>query len=505
MEGSVQIIDFRLAQPAPIGEIHERPMAQTSTTQSGDDLDRIQALCAFERRHGLFEARVDGWSPWRVLRGVIQLAARRLPLGESSGSQGKRAMHALRSVVVLASVLVSPPRAKALVKTCRTALRARQGDQFRDVYFDGLLNRGLPYLKLEEVNSPDFEVQASLARHPASFDPIAFSFLGRILGTVSPLGEARAFCQRLSDLLRDDLDITLEPGILLRQLSSVYWQARVYGYLLRRVRPDVVLVSDTGEFGLILAARRCGTRVIELQHGVFDALHRHAIPVEYEAAADGLILPDALACRGQFWVDQLASTVQGALCVPVGNEMIDDARAARSRRDPQAPALIVVSSQGYDTEAVAEWISAMADTGPDGLDWRIVIKMHPSYDANTLSYDRFASHPRVSVQSGSSEPSIFDLLARADLHLSISSACLFDAAALGVRSGLLPFKTHDSLLHAVDNRALTLLTRPQEAWDLLQRGELEDEEAARFARPGFLENMMGLIGDAGRDTDARAQ
>ena len=470
-------------------------MAQASSKTGGDDLDRIEALCAFERRHRLFEARVDGWSPWRVLRGVVQLAARRLPLGESTEPQGTRVTRALGAVAGLVGVMFRPPRAQALVKTCRTALRARQGDQFRDVYFDGLLERGLTYLKLEELNSSAFEAQARLARHPSAFDPIAFSFLGRILGTLAPLSEGRAFCDRLCVLLREDLNLDFEPKVLLRQLSTVYWQARIYGMLLRRVRPEIVLVSDTGDFGLVLAARRSGTPVIELQHGVFDALHRHAIPVEYEGNPDSLILPDALACRGQFWIDQLVSTVQGGLCVPVGNEMIDEARIEQSRRNPRDPALIVVSSQGYDTDAVADWVSAMAETGPDSFDWQIIIKMHPSYDAGTRSYDRFASCPGVHVQSGSEAPSIFDLLAHADLHLSVSSACLFDAAALGVPSGLLPFKTHDSLLHAVDDRALTLLTRPDQAWELLQRGRLEDEEAARFARPGFLENMQEMIGD----------
>ncbi|MFX5862045.1 hypothetical protein ABTE64_18120, partial [Acinetobacter baumannii] len=82
------------------------------------------------------------------------------------------------------------------------------------------------------------------------------------------------------------------------------------------------------------------------------------------------------------------------------------------------------------------------------------IKLHPVYDQGDLNFAGLQRDDRVSVVAGSELPTVFDMLSEADLHLSIASACHFDAAALGVRSVIIPLAGHESLLHAVDQEQI---------------------------------------------------
>jgi len=315
------------------------------TPNRNEDLARLEAFAAFERRYALFDVRLAGWAPWRLLRGPIQLQVRRLPPDTSGVPAGSRLLRAVVASLRLLATLVSPPTATDLiVKTCRTALRGSHGTCARDVYFDGLLMRGMRHLKMEEVNSEAFDEPARRALFPAHFDPIAFSFLGRLLAIVAPLKGAGVVARRISDLAWQDLGLTTSSTAMGRQLSSLNWQAVLYGMLLRRTLPAAVLVSDTGEFGLILAASRLGIPVVELQHGVFNRLHRHAVPSDVHGDRAELLLPDVLACKGEFWINQLQGTRQAELCTAVGSEPIDDARSRRRNSNGRPATILFISS-----------------------------------------------------------------------------------------------------------------------------------------------------------------
>jgi hypothetical protein len=380
-----------------------------------------------------------------------------------------------------------------VLKTSRTGLRTAKGGRFRDIYFDGLLESGHTYLKLEEINSPDFDRQAALALHPSGLDPVVFTFWGKVLGTLFPV-DAAIFCESVSRALSQECGIGASPRFLRLRISTVFWQARIFGLLLRRLRPRVVLVSDTGEYALCLACRRQGVRFVELQHGVFDAQHPDAVPGWAEGTAAELLLPDVLASRGAYWVRKLGATRQGdGIAVPVGDEQIDIARKSMKPRLPRERLHIVVTSQGLDTGRLSSWISELLAAAPAGVECTVSLKKHPSYDSGTMSYDRLRSNPRARIIGGSELPSIFDLLTDADLHLSIASACHFDAAALGVPTGVIPLAGHEQMLGAIDDVRIFLVNEPAEAWMLAARVGVDPARGREFVEPGFLANMEQLM------------
>ncbi len=465
-------------------------MAASSTVPA-----RIQALFELERRHDLFAFRVDGWSPWRVMRNAVHRGMMALPMGNTQQANGRRVMQALAATVRLAWTLMTVGRRDLLVKTCRSGLRLQQGSRFRDVYFDGLLAQGWSHFKLEEINSPHFDRQAAAAMHPAHLDPVVFTFWGRVLGHLFPVREAREFCEFTSRLLQAEVAYTVRPNWLMMRVSTVYWQARIYHVLLSRLRPHSVLVSDTGDYALRIASERVGARFIELQHGVFDEQHPDAVPGWVEGETHALVLPDVLACRGSYWIERLAATRQGQhLAIAVGNELIDMARAKRSQRNASdATYRLLLTTQGLDSEALAVWIQRLLACAPSNTGFELTIKLHPVYDMHTRAYDALAHDPRVRVIPGAEPPNVFDLLAAADLHLSISSACHFDAASIGLTTMVVPLTGHEAMFSVVDDVQVFVANEPVEVWHRLaqRRGDLPQGE--RFATPGFINNFRKLL------------
>jgi hypothetical protein len=400
----------------------------------------------------------------------------------------------LRGTLALLWLLIVGSRRELLIKTCRSAIRAKHGNKYEDLHFDSLLRRGYSCIKLEEVNSPDFEMQAAAAWRPADLNPVVFTFWGRVLGRLFP-ADAMPFCQFVAECLRSELQIVVNPRWLLMRVSTVVWQGRLYGALLAKIKPRAVLVSDTGEYGLRLAAHRAGIRFIEVQHGVFDATQPDAIPLWVEGSAAELVLPDVLAARGRYWVEKLATTRQGRdHAVAVGDAMTDAARAKRAARVRDGDVNLVLTSQGLDTERLVAWIGELARCAPSSLDWRLSIKLHPIYDSSPEKFAALKSHERIRIISGAAQPNVFDLLADSDLHLTIASACHFDAGAIGVRSAIIPLDGHELLTDTVDGRLFYRAVSPRHVWDIVASPPSFDPiESNRFSAPGYVDNLAALL------------
>jgi hypothetical protein len=460
---------------------------------SEERVAKLKKLFELERENDLFSFRVDGWSAWRVLRFPLYQLVQGLPLARASRPTLVRVMEALSASVKLIWLIGAGRKRELLVKTCRTALRLRRGGFYRDIYFDTLLEHRRSGLKLEEINSDAFSRQAANAFRPADLNPVAITFWGRILGILFPVN-CMSFCKRISELLLRETNTSVAPRNIRLMLSTVYWQSRLYRAFLSRIRPSVVLLAETGDYALRIASNRQHVPLVELQHGIFDAEHPDAIPSWVEGTAAELVLPDVLACYGSFWIEQLNSTRQGnGRAIPIGNELIDGARRQIRPRPSNQPTHLVLTSQGLDSQRLVRWLMDMIAGVPDSLEWRMSIKLHPVNDVNSREFDALRGDHRVAIIEGADDRTIYDLLADADLHLSIGSACHFDAAALGVRTLIIPLAGHEPLLRLIDGKQFFLPRHPSDVWSIAVLGRLEPESAHRFAAPGYGPNLHRLV------------
>ncbi|MCE4538167.1 hypothetical protein LXT12_12990 [Pelomonas sp. P7] len=457
----------------------------------------LSALYAAERRHGWFDFRLDGWAVWRVLRTPVYNVAAALPLSytrESRKSQLKRSLKATAGVL---GYLLIGRHCDVLVKSFRSALRSRHGDRFRDVYFDGVLDQQPSHFKLEVVNTTAFTRQAAQAFRPANADAYAFTFWGAVLGRLFPCREAEVFCRDLAGSLQSEVGIEIGERFLLQRLSAMYWESRLYALLLARLRTRLVMVADTSEYALRRACSMRGIPFVEMQHGVFDEDHPDAVPAWVSGSAAELLLPDALACYGPYWVARLAASRQYGVAQPVGNELVDYYRVRRLSRqvdEANTQVHLLFTSQGIDTERAVAWLDTLLKSAPPNLRTTLTVKLHPAYDNDAAPYAGLVALHGAVLVAGSQEPNVWELLTEADLHLSISSACHFDAAALGVPSVVMPLQGHYLMEAAINGRSIFSAQTPKAVWTLLAslRG-FTAADMGEYASPGFTQRIDQLI------------
>ena len=154
----------------------------------------------------------------------------------------------------------------------------------------------------------------------------------------------------------------------------------------------------------------------------------------------------------------------------------------------------MLTSQGLDTTRLLAWIEELARCAPASLDWRLSIKLHPVYDHNSRAFESLRSDKRIRIISGAEQPNVFELLAESDLHLTIASACHFDAAAIGVRSMIIPLSGHELLLSTVDDKWFFLADSQSDAWDVaVSPAAFDPVHADHFSAPGYVDNLIGLL------------
>lgn len=466
-------------------------MISVSALPENDPLRTVQA---FELEFGLFDFRIDGWSPWRILRPMVVSHLARLPLASRRRERvASRLWRLSVGTVMLIAHLVLGRKRDGVIKSFASALREREGGCFRDVYFDSLLDSGLDCFKIEVIDSPSFEENRKLAQRRAHLNADVIQLWARALLTILPRSQYDEYFRSLELNLQRALGIQLPWRGMRNVVYSIFWQIRIYRWMLRRLQPRFVAVTDTAEYALSVACRRERVRFIELQHGIFGRTHPDVPPGK--AAGDGLelMLPEFLAVFGDFWRRCIQGTAFDRVqVVPVGSGQIEKARQMRLRRRSNGQHRIVATSQGLDTERLGAWLETMIRSAPDGTLFELIIKLHPTYDRDRGPYNHLASLPQVRVIGGAESPSTYELIAHADLHISISSACHFDALGIGVPTVIVPLATHETVLDLVDGVCVHLVSEPHKVWEVLAT-DVATTRAEEFYKSGFVGNMRALV------------
>lgn len=458
--------------------------------------ERLERLYAFETRHRLFEAQCDGWSMWRVLRRVVhrEVTAEDQPDALLAPATSRfRGISA--KVAQLLARMIAPPRADLVLINLTSALRDQAGDRYRDIYFDDLLDTGLTAFKIEVPNSAAFNARSGRAVRPAQVNFLAVDFLARLRARLRPLpNEVLAFCDTLSARLRDELGVTLPPRWIRRTIGATREQARIYERLLRRIRPRAVLVVDTAEFPMLIAARNAGVPLVEVQHGTFTSEHPDAIPALPDLDQASLLLPDRYAAFGNYWKRELAGcAMPPEHIVPTGYALTDRMRALRAKRVPSGQLRLLLTSQGIATAELVTWLHAFAAAAPADMDWKLHVKLHPAYEPSTEPYAALSRHPQIDVIPGDRNPPTVALLANADLHLSISSTSHFDAISIGVPTVILPLPSHEIIRFIADDRAAFVAQDPADIWRIILSVPEVPDEGHDFCAPDYVRNLRALI------------
>jgi hypothetical protein len=460
--------------------------------------ETAEILAEFEDQCGAYELTVRGISVWRLIRAPVGYVLQDLPFSVPPLPLVDLFAASVRSMWDIWRL--SPQDVRYVVKSYASALRVNGVHGFEDVYFEQLLRKEPGGVWLGSLNAAGKGRKYPVAT--ASLDCTLIPILGVITARILPLREGAEVFTRLSKELQGRLGVSeFSAQRISHMFSSFWWQSRLFEWLLVRLAPQAVITADSGERAVIAACRRRGIRLVEMQHGVFTPHDPDCLPAVALQIADEkmLLLPDALALYGDYWVARHKNTAMGQAgrLHAVGAAIIDryrEIRGSQFRSDPAFPRL-VVTSQGLDRDALIRFLADFLKrySAPCVL----CVKLHPAYDLSLHPYTRtLGADPRVQIFSGSEEPNTFELIASADLHLSIASACHFDALGIGCPTAVLGLAGHEVVFDLAETGNALFADTPADLAAMVQGRcwtRLAGVTPENFFRSGFVENMSELI------------
>lgn len=451
---------------------------------------------AFERKTGILALAVHGTSVWQLLRFEVSLRHQGLELRRQALPRSRL----VRSIVIGASQFLFQKRCRVLCKTFDSAHRVITAKGIRDIYFDDLVEALPQSVKMSSCDSDAYEERLSHAEIPPVFDDTSIIVVSAMLGRLFPVSGHAQIWNEISRAIVTEWGFADYTPERVRRLYSVFrWRSVLYRLFLWRCGAKVVICPDAGQFALLHAARLRNVPYIELQHGVYTRVHPNSLPADLSPAERvAVMLPDSLAVYGAFSAEALRGSALerfGRIDL-IGAAFISKARALRAQRlKNEEPPTLLLTTQGVAREALVNFIAEFLTVC--NVSFRLVIKLHPAYDSDRELYAiRIGNDPRVMIESKTSPIGTQDLIARADLHLSISSACHFDALGIGTPTGILALETHQSVQDLLEERGVVLIETPQDLAHIVAERSfpsVPDETSDRFFIRDFARNIEDLI------------
>ncbi len=450
---------------------------------------------SFEERWNLFSKLVDGICLWQLIRFEVSLRKQRGGLTRAPLSRKRLISSAFLGIL---QYLLPTRRYRYLCKTYDSAHRGVVEDQAVDIYFDVLCDEIDGGAKISSYDAAGFEDRISIAKRRPVYDDGCLIVLSAILGRYFPFKLTDPVFDLLADALAQEFgysDYTAKR--LARQYNVFRWRSYLYGLVLRKFSPAVVLAPDSGQFALMDACRKRKIAFVELQHGVFTAVHPNVLPNALPRRVD-IIKPSILAAYGNFTCDLLHGTaleVEGRI-EAVGAPSIEYARALRDAAFRSSEDIkITITTQGVAAEQLCDFVIVFLQNTRSSV--KIYIKLHPAYDAEEEPYTRYlGDEPRAEIISGKSDRSTYELIALSDLHLSISSASHYDALGIGTPTGIIPFETYQSVAAILQHEGAFLVDNPERFAAIVDSRDWPSvpvKTKDHFFAQGFIGNMRGLL------------
>jgi hypothetical protein len=475
-------------------------MHGNSATRSEAEVASI--LSEFERRRDVFRLTVDGTSIWRLLRFEISLTMQNLGLARRATPRGE----IISSVFRAARQFIAARRGyRYLGATLISALRRGDERGWHDVYFDDVIDKIEGGAKMAYIDAGGFKDNARRAYREPVFDDTSVLALSAALGRMFRTSNGDAAFRSLSEFIVGDLGLAeFTPERVRRKYDVFRWRARLYRQVLKRLRPRCVLVPNSGQFALFLAAKNLGITFVEMQHGIFSEDHPDSLPATALGYnQESLLLPDCLTVYGSYWADRLGETALGKLgrIRAVGAPLIEPGRVLRQSKflaDPTTP-ILTLTSQGIAVERVADFVSAFLKLYSEPLQFNI--RLHPGYEAGASAYSAgLTEDARVSLWPGNSKPDTYEMIAMSDLHLSVSSACHFEALGIGTPTGILALPSHELVLDLARSGDALLIDSPETLAAVVTGrswGTVPPDTSDRYFRDDHIRNMRELLAKCG--------
>ncbi len=460
-------------------------------------IEAVNKIKSFEQDYDVLRHQLDGWSVWPIVRGIFfyKIAGVSVPVRKKLTliQLAKSGLHDLLKIV-------SVRNRKFVIFSFGHALQEGEKGKFKNAQFDDLLLKLGNFLKIERISNAIFyhRLHQALLRSELS-DSLPF-VLSRIMAKIYIPPKVRhcvaQLMRNLTTIIGCDQAITVQIS---REISIYYWEKALYKLLFRFLGARFVLLGNPLMCSIVAAAKECDMKVVEFQHGFLDAKTHfgYAWRQADRQYKSFMHVPDVIFTYGQHWTDELLSTgFWETEPMTVGSLRIDSFRA-RSKKEKGPGPVVIWTSDGVNVEPAIQFMAEALKQVPANYRIRMIIKLHPAYEASKELYLSALSHdPRVQVLLGSESPSTFEILVESNLHLSGHSTCHYDAIALEVPTMVLPFDGHEKVAHLINNGLASLISSPAElAVRLMDTLSWKSPNRAgdHYFKPGALSNMLHAL------------
>jgi hypothetical protein len=274
----------------------------------------------------------------------------------------------------------------------------------------------------------------------------------------------RAFLELLEAQFRQFIGEEHWPllqSMLRSHVRADAWASRVYGNLLDRLQPAVLLMEDAsyGHRGvLITLAKQRGIHVAEYQHGLVSCNHEayNYLPKTFPKVRD--FLPDTFLAYGGYWKDQVSLPCAVRI---IGNPHLTESMGMRSGVSNASPTVMLVAG-ALNPLLYQRVMLRFLECAPN--DWTVVLRPHPSLRSTVArDYPLFVCNPRIRIDLSDD---YYSSLRNVDVVAGDASTAVMEAAAFNKRvflidhpevernyPGMFPtFSEGDELFAAVSGR-----------------------------------------------------
>lgn len=462
------------------------------------EADVARMLEAFEIKHNLFAMQVRGVSLWQLVRFSVGVSLQNLPLSGAAVPKMDLLWSVFRSIWDLLTLSGSY---RYIAKSYSSALRVQVNSEiYEDIYFEELLKNIEKGVRVYSVNASGYMGRKSAVK--SSVDCTALDVAVTILRRLLPVRDDSEVFSQLSLLLRNELGYPSSEKFLRDAFNSFWWRSRLYGWLIKKTGVKTILVANAGELAIIFACRKNNVQFIEIQHGIYTADHPNTPPlsVSVNHSREALLEPDIVAVYGQYWCDihnQMGRESKSKI-VPVGASIIEKYRVYRNCSfiaNMDCPRL-VFTSQGLAVNELVCFLRQALDFMVKPC--KLTIKLHPAYDQDTRSIytNALGKDSRVEIIGGQDDPNTYELIALADMHISIASACHYDALSIGTPTMVIGLPGHQLVMPLVEcGDGLFAMNAKKMAHIIDGRAWVAPsmETQAKYCQQGFSENLLALM------------
>lgn len=220
---------------------------------------------------------------------------------------------------------------------------------------------------------------------------------------------------------------------------------------LKRVKPkQVICVVAYDKYDVVSACKKCGVKIIEVQHGIIDA---HHLGYHYPVSVNSNCYVDEMWLFAPYWRLNAKLPLSDDQLKYIG---FDYFRKESSKINVERKANIVtVLSQGTSGEAMLEQVMHFAHNNPDMI---INYKLHPGEFQNYLErYPELAKAPS-NVRVYKSERALYELLKESNYVVGAYSTAIYEGLALGCVGILIDVPGVREYMASLINNGLVYIT-----------------------------------------------